>query len=733
MSRGTPDRRRLAGIPTRAARWSATHPWRAILGWLAFVAVAVALAAFVPTNQADDADYRDFESGRAAQWIDDAGLSAPDTENVLITAPQGADLDRARAEVVAATIRQEMADVPEVEEVTAPLWSQDRSALLVAVRLAADHEQDGATDLSAVTTRAQESNPDLVVREAGDLTLDEAINAQVESDLGAAEGISLPVTLALMLVAFGALVAAGIPVLLAASSVAATIGITAPVSWLVPAEPTVTSMIVLIGMAVGVDYSLFYLKREREERARGRSTLDAVEIAAQTSGHSIMVSGVAVVVAMSGLYVVGGVTFNSLATGAILVVAIAVLGSITVLPALLVTLGRWVDRPRVPGLWRLNRRIGRGGITRHVLGPVVRRPVAALVLGLVIVGALAVPMLGMKVHSANLDTLPGSIPEVATIRDLASAFPLEGASVQVVVRADEGDRKVVRTALAELARDAAAAGDFVAGGPGAVRTSRDGRTTVLELAIPFEESDPRVDEAVERLRSDLAPAALGDLDVGRAVGGDAAESYDSAHHLATYLPIVIGFVVVLTMVMMGIAFRSVPLALVSSALNLASVAVAFGMMTLVFQHGWFHGLLDFTTPGFLIDWIPMIVLVILVGLSMDYHVFVLSRVREHVQRGLPARLAVEQGVAETAGVVTSAAAVMVSVFAIFATLSMLEMKMMGIGLAVAILLDATLIRLVMLPAVLVLLGERAWRTQRPASPRGDLVEEVDPAYALSPG
>ena len=185
------------------------------------------------------------------------------------------------------------------------------------------------------------------------------------------------------------------------------------------------------------------------------------------------------------------------------------------------------------------------------------------------------------------------------------------------------------------------------------------------------------------------------------------------------------------MVMMGFAFRSLPLALVSSALTLASVAVAFGMMTLVFQHGWFHGALDFTTPGYLIDWIPMIVLVILVGLSMDYHVFVLSRVREHVRSGLPARIAVERGVSETAGVVTSAAAVMVSVFAIFATLSMLEMKMMGVGLAVAILLDATLIRLVILPAVLVLLGERAWWPHRPEAPRGEVVEEVDPAYALS--
>ncbi|WP_322919576.1 MMPL family transporter [Nocardioides renjunii] len=715
----------LAGAPIRAARWSATHPWRAILGWLALVAVAVVLAAAVPTNTADDVDYREHESGRAAQWIDDAGMSDPLTENVLVTAG-ASGLDPARAEEAAAQLGREMAKVPGVEEAMAPVWSQDRSALLVAVRLAADHEETG--EMTAVTDAVQEEYADLRIRQAGDLTIDEGINEQVEADLASAEGISLPVTLVLMLFAFGALIAAGIPVLLAASSVVVTIGITAPVSWLVPAEATVTSMIVLIGMAVGVDYSLFYLKREREERARGRSTLDAVEVAAETSGHSILVSGLAVVVAMSGLYVVGGVTFNSLATGAILVVAIAVLGSITVLPALLVTLGRWVDRPRVPGLWRLNRRIGRGGISRRLLAPVLRRPVVALALGGAVVVALAVPMLGMKVHSANLETLPDSIPQVVTARDMAKAFPLEGASAEVVVQADAADAARVRSALVGLDEAAARTGDFVAAGDAGIEVSDGGRTTVLDLAIPHEESDPRVDEAVELLRDELVPTALDGLDVEHAVGGGAAESYDSAHHLATYLPIVIGFVALLTMVMMGIAFRSVRLALVSSVLNLASVAVAFGMMTLVFQHGWFEGALDFTSPGFLIDWIPMIVLVILVGLSMDYHVFVLSRVREHVRRGLPARLAVEQGVTDTAGVVKSAAAVMVSVFAIFATLSMLEMKMMGVGLAVAILLDATLIRLVMLPAVLVLLGDRVWgRREVP----GEQVVEPVPELAVS--
>jgi putative drug exporter of the RND superfamily len=534
----------------------------------------------------------------------------------------------------------------------------------------------------------------------------------------------------LMLLAFGALIAAGIPVLLAATSVVVTIGVTAPLSHLVHAEPTVSSMIVLIGMAVGVDYSLFYLKREREEREAGRITLDAVQIAAETSGHAILVSGGAVMASMAGLFVMGGATFNSLATGAIVVVAVAVLGSITVLPALLVKLGRWVDRPRVPLLWRLNRRIGRGGISSRILGPVVRHPAIALGLSTVVVLALAAPAVGMKIHSSNLDTLPATIPEVQTLRELSREFPAEGATATLVAHASANDREQVAAALESAEREALETGHFVESRQ-AVETSADGTTSMLRLAMPYEESDDRVDTAVEELRTSLAPTAFGGLDAEYVVGGGPAENLDYVNQQRERLPLVIGFVLLLTLVMMAFAFRSLPIAIVSTLLNLVSVGVAFGILTLVFQHGWFAGALDFTSPGFVIDWLPLFIMVVLVGLSMDYQVFVLSRVREHRRRGLPPTLAVRQGVADTAGVVTSAAAVMVSVFAIFATLSMMEMKMMGVGLSAAILLDATLIRLIMLPAILVLLGDRAWwpSGERALQPVGELVEERDPAYS----
>jgi RND superfamily putative drug exporter len=719
----------LVALPTRAARWSATHPWRAIFGWLAFVAFAVGLAVAVPTQSTEDADYRLGDSGRADALIQKAGLQDPNQENVLITARSGA-LDHARATDAARAVAVAMHRLDDVATVRPPQWSADRTAVLVGVELTPEADADANVDanvtaLRAATAGVQHDFPGLDVREAGDLTVDDAINTQVGNDLSSAEGISLPVTLLLMLVAFGALIAAGIPVLLAATSVAATIGISAPLSHLVPAEPTVSSMIVLIGMAVGVDYSLFYLKREREERAAGRTTLDAVEIAAQTSGHSILVSGGAVIASMAGLFVMGGATFNSLAVGAIVVVSVAVLGSITVLPALLVKLGRWVDRPRVPLLWRVNRRIGRGGLSSRILAPVVRRPGAALALSSVLVAALAVPALGMKIHASDLDTLPASIPEVQTLHEITAAFPSEGSTATLVLTASPGHRAEVTAALGRLTHAAVASGRFEDSGERPAY-SRDGRTAVLHLAMPYDASDDRVEAAIDDLRTHLAPDALAAVTTSYAVGGDAAESIDFADRQHDRLPLVIGFVLLLTLLMMGLAFRSAPIALVSTVLNLASVGVAFGVLTLVFQHGWGSGPLDFTSPGFVIDWLPLFVMVVLVGLSMDYHVFVISRIREHVRRGLPARLAVEQGVADTAGVVTSAAAVMVSVFAIFATLSMMEMKMMGVGLAAAILIDATLIRLVMLPAILVLMGERAWWPLKPTRPLGEIVREPVP-------
>ena len=710
----------MARVPLRAARWSATHPWRAIGAWFAFVAIAVALAALVPTKETTDADYRMGESGRADAMAAAGHFADDQVESVLVTSRDGGTPPPAEVAQVATRLKADLTHVHGVTEVTKPQWNAGRTAALINVHIKSTI--DDASQVQARTAAIARAHADLRVREAGELSVNAAIDDRVSEDLGSAEGISLPVTVLLMLLAFGALIAAGVPVLLAITSVAATMGIAAPLSHLIHAEGTVTSMIVLIGMAVGVGYSLFYLKREREERAKGHSTRDAVEIAAATSGHSILVSGAAVAASLAGLFIVGGATFSSLAAGAIVVVVVNVIGSVTVLPALLAKLGRWVDRPRIPLLWRVNRRIGQGGISRRILAPVVRRPVAALVVSLIALVALAAPALGMKIHDANINTLPASIPQVQTWHEITDEFPTEGATATVVVHGTAAEHDQVVEAAHELETSAAATQWFDKAGANALETAPDGETVRLTLPIPYSASDDRSGEAVQQLRDHLVPDAFAGLHVQHAVGGDVADSLDFAANQSDRLPFVIGFVLLLTLVMMTVAFRSLVVAALSSALNLLSVGVSFGILTLVFQHGWFSGSLAFSTPGFVIDWIPLFVMVILVGLSMDYNVFVLARIREHVVSGMPARLAVQRGISDTAGVITSAAAVMVSVFAIFITLSMLEMKMMGVALAASILIDATLIRLVILPAALVLLGERAWWPGRIDRPRGEVVE-----------
>jgi RND superfamily putative drug exporter len=361
----------VARVPLRAARWSASHPWRAIGAWFAFVAVAVALAALVPTKQTTDADYRLGESGRADAMATAGHFPDDQVESVLIQSRDGGTPSATAVTQLGSELRTELGGVHGVTRVTDPQWNARRTAALVDVHLTST--VDDASQVQARTAQVARAHADLRVREAGDVSINTAIDDRVAKDLHSAEGISLPITVLLMLLAFGALIAAGVPVLLAITSVAATMGVAAPLSHLIHAEPSVTSMIVLIGMAVGVDYSLFYLKREREERAQGHTTLDAVEIAAATSGHSILVSGAAVVASMTGLFIVGGATFDSLAAGAIVVVAVAVVGSVTVLPALLAKLGHWVDRPRIPLLWRVNgrlrRRLGQGGVSRRILAP----------------------------------------------------------------------------------------------------------------------------------------------------------------------------------------------------------------------------------------------------------------------------------------------------------------------------------------------------------------------------
>lgn len=713
-----------AGFTLRIARWSARHPWRAVGTWLLLVIAAVACGAAVSMHTTTAADYRVGQSGTAAAQIEKAGLDAPDSEYVVLSRTSGGAVGadaRGTANRIAAEIRGDS----HVQHVAAPAVSPDKKLMIVPITMksVADDKDPDISGITRAVNDAQPRAPGLQIVQTGETSMNDAINTRVGNDLGSAESKSMPITIVLMLLVFAALIAAGIPVLLAIASVFATMGLMGPVSLLLPMEDSVTSVILLIGMAVGVDYSLFYLKRERQERQRGASTAEAVEIAAETSGHSIVVSGIAVIVSMGGLYAVGDVTFASIATGSLVVVAFAVFGSLTVLPALLSLLGPKVDRPRIPLLWRVSSRMQPGTVSKRVLGPVLRRPVASLITGLVILGAIAIPALGMKQQTSSLDSLPRDIPAVRAMQQIGEAFPGDGPTAAVVL---QGNNATELKRDANIVADKAiSTGDWKAVAD-PVQVSSDGRTAVLTLGSKAGEGSFAAGDAVRDLRATVIPQALSSSHTKWAVGGGVAESYDQMKHQSAGLPKVLIVVLGLTLVMMMVTFRSIVVALLTMGLNLLSVGAAFGVLTAVFQHSWAESILNFHSTGGLISWIPIFLFAVLVGLSMDYHVFVLSRIKEKVDAGLPPKLAVREGVQETAGVVTSAAVVMISVFALFATLSMVEMKEIGVGLSIAILLDATVVRLVLLPSALALLGRWAWWPSR-GGRKGSAARPVDPA------
>jgi len=463
-----------------------------------------------------------------------------------------------------------------------------------------------------------------------------------------------------------------------------------------------------------------------------------VEIAAETSGHAVVVSGVAVIVSMAGLFLAGDSIFSSFAVGSILVVAVAVLGSLTVLPAMLAKLGRWIDRPRVPVLWRLTaRRTGPDGkpaaprFWPAVLRPALRYPLVTLVVSVGVLGALAIPALNMKLQFPGMQDVPRTTPVMQAYDRLVAAFPNTGTSHIVAVRATAERAGEVRAALTSLALRAQADPLFTAGGAlePQVEVSADGRVSTLDIATPYASRSDEAGQSLDRLRRHLVPAALGGVTGAEyAVGGEVAGNVDYAAHVRSKLPLVMGFVLVLTFLVMALTFRSVVVALTSIALNLLSAGAAYGLVVLVFQGTWAESLLGFTSMGAVVSWLPLFLFVVLFGLSMDYHVFVVSRIREAVRRGMPNRDAVAHGITTSAGVVTSAAIVMVAVFSIFATLSTIDMKQLGVGLAAAILLDATIIRAVVLPSLMALLGNANWWAPRFLRRQDDVV----PVGAVEP-
>jgi RND superfamily putative drug exporter len=711
---GTRNDGGTSNLAARMGSWSAAHWKTATFGWLAMVVVAFGLGGAVGTNVIDPNTSGPGESGRMDRILD-AGFERPAAESVLVESDSLRVGEPAfRAAVTDVVARLAKLDV--VENLRSPLHranagqiAPDRHAALVEFEIAGDKETapDRIAPVLAAVEDAQQAHPGLYVGQFGDASSVDGIEKAFASDLEKAGLFSLPITLVILVAAFGALVAAGIPLLLALTAVFATFGLVALPSHVLPVAEEASAVVLLIGLAVGVDYSMFYLKREREERAAGKSERAALEAAAATSGRSVLVSGLTVMVAMAGMFLTGDATFASFAMATIIVVAVAMLGSLTVLPAVLSKLGDRVDRIRIPFTGRLRRADGDGRMWGAIVDRVLRRPVLATVVAGGLLVALALPALQLRLVSPGPDTFPQSLPVVQSYNRMQEAFPGAALPANVVVKAADVEAPAVQAAIGRLKQKALATGKMHE----PITVAVNDGATVANITIPTDGTgtDAASVAALSDLRDHVVPETVGRVPgVEAGVTGAAAQWKDTTDHLKSILPLVVGFVLVFAFGLMLVAFRSLVVAAKAIVLNLLSVAAAYGVLVIVFQHGFAKGLLGFSSTAGIDPVVPLLLFVILFGLSMDYHVLVLGRIRETFDRGASMDDAISHGIKRTAGVVTSAAIVMVGVFSIFAVLSMLMFKQFGVGLATAILIDATIVRAVLLPATMKLLGEWNW-------------------------
>ena len=708
---GAPEPRRPMNVAARMARWSAHHRKKAIFGWLAACVALFAISIVSPLKQIVFETSGPGESGRADTIIYNE-FKQPGGESVLVqNTSVRADAPGFRA-VVLAVVRglSSLEDVAKVESPYAAgnggQVSSDRHSVLVGVEIRGP--EDAAADkVDPIVDRVadvQRANPKYYVGSFGESTGKE-IEGAFFDDLKKAGLFSLPLTLAILLLAFGAFVAAGIPLLLAITAVLGTMGIAALVSKALPMSDSVPAIILLIGLAVGVDYTMFYLKREREERAAGRSEEAALEAAAATSGRSVLISGCTVLVAMAGMLLTGDAEFASFGVATMTVVAMAMLGSLTVLPAILSKLGDGVDRARVPFVHRLRRSDGEGRIWGAIVDRVLRRPVLSVALAGGLLVALAIPAYQLHTAQASIDSYPQKF--LTSYNRVKAAFPGTAIAATVVVKAPDVETPAIRRAIGEVKRRSLATG--VLNEP--IDVDVNPAKTVATISIPVDGDgiDSTSNAGLSALRNEILPVTLGRVPGAEvAVTGMTAQSRDFNDQMKTVAPRVFGFVLLFAFLLMLVTFRSLVIAGKAIVLNLLSIGAAYGVLVLVFQHGVGKQLLGFEFTGGIDPFLPILLFVILFGLSMDYHVFILSRVREAYDRGMSTDDAIAHGIKTTAGVVTSAAIVMVGVFAIFAVLQAMIFKQFGVGLAAAILIDATLIRAVLLPATMKLLGDWNW-------------------------
>jgi RND superfamily putative drug exporter len=695
-------------------RWSASHRKTAIFGWFAFVLLSIVIGTMVGQKTIDQQNSNVGQAHHADQILRQAGFAQSDPlTEIVVVQSKTLTIHSPAFRAVVGDVMGAVAPSSAIDNLRSPLTHGDqvspdgRSALVEwEMRGTLNSAQKRIDPLTQAVASVASRHPGFFVGEAGSASTSNAITKLFGTQLSQAGTRSVPLTLLVLVLVFGSLLAAWIPLMVGLTSVIATMGLTNIISHLTPMDSNVQSVILLIGLAVGVDYTLFYLRREREERAAGRSERAALEAAAATSGRSVLISGITVMIAMAGMLLAGGQMFTSFAIATMIVVAVAMIGSLTVLPAVLSKLGDRVEKGRIPLLGRYRRPVGEGRIWSKILTPALRHPAISAIAAATVLVAIALPTLSLHTAVSGPNAFPSTAPTIQTLDRLQTAFPGQASPAIIAVKTDT-NAPAFRAAVASLA--AAAASTHQGYGQISTDTNPTHTAARIQLPLPGDGTDSSSTDALLKLRNQLLPRTVGKVPGAvYAVTGETASSYDGNQDMKSSLPIVYAFVLTLAFLLLLASFRSVVIALKSVVLNLLSVAAAYGVVVATFQYGWGQHLLGFQSNSAIAPWLPLMLFVILFGLSMDYHVFILSRIREAHDRGMSTEYAVEHGIKTTAGTVTSAAVVMVGVFSIFATLPILDMKEFGVGLAAAVLIDATIIRGVLLPASMKLLGDWNW-------------------------
>jgi RND superfamily putative drug exporter len=725
------------------ARASSRHPWRTIAVWILCIVLAAVASTGLAGALTTDGSLLEGDAVKGEQLLEERLRGPrPASETVIVRSDRYTVDDpafRAVAEqtteallgldgVIASAANTYQVATTNPDD-AARMVSADRHTTIIPVTFAIDmHDAEKEAD-RYLDTLARNEADGIEVLSVGTVTVSKQFTETSEKDLRTGEGIGLLVALVILVVVFGALVAAGVPVVLALVSIFVAVGLTALLGQLMDLSFFVINMISMMGLAVGIDYSLFIVERYREERRRGATKHDAIAVAGGTASKAVLFSGMTVVLALAGMLMLPMTIFRSLGAGAILVVLVSIAASLTLIPAMLALLGDKIEWPRRRRL-ALSAAEGtattvRGGIWARTTRAVMAHPVAAVIIAVVVLGAAALPAVDLRKSSHGAETLPPSeVKSAYSIleRDFSAGMP---TPVEIVVDAERTPQ--VEAGITRLVAALESDSSFVP--LTSVQWNAAADLALVSVPLTTDSSSPEAGATIERLRGDIVPSAFAGDDVDVYVTGEAAFGVDMLSVIAHWTPIIFVFVLGLSFILLMLAFRSIVVPVKAILMNLLSVGAAYGMLVLVFQKGYGADVFGFTQTPTIDAWIPIFLFCVLFGLSMDYHVFLLSRIREHYDRTHDNRESVTVGLQSTARLITGAAAIMVVVFSGFAAGDLVGFQQMGFGLAVAVLLDATIVRSVLVPASMALLGNANWYLPRRLAWLPDLRVEGDAVHA----